>query len=153
MTFRKWLLVAAVLFTIGIIWGLTLPTEGGGLLAGETAALSDLGELIGSLPVMAMFLIIFVKNVSVVVFSILFGPLFLLFPIFALVINGGIMVRFASSAVRYWSAFFSPGLPYGIFELPPSFSAKRSLSASAGGSHGRFSTGEAALRCRTSAPT
>lgn len=120
MTYRWWLLVAAFLFIAGLLWGLTLPVEGENALTGETAALGELAEVIVSLPPAVMFLVIFLKNISVVVISVLLGPVLLLFPVFALIINGGIIGQASIFVVAEKSAAFLLAgiLPHGIIELP-----------------------------------
>ncbi len=120
MSYKIGLYFALFLFGAGFVWGLYLPADGPGILAEDLTALEELAGLISSLPQVAVFLLILAKNISVVVFSLIFSPLFLLVPVLALVLNGGILGLVSILVTRENSLIYllSGLLPHGIFEIP-----------------------------------
>ncbi len=120
MSYKIWLYFASFLFGAGIVWGLFLPVDGLGIPAEDLAALEEMAGLLSSLPQAAVFFFILVKNISVVVISLIFSPLFLLVPALALVLNGGVLGLVSILVTREHSLIYllSGLLPHGIFEIP-----------------------------------
>lgn len=120
MSYKIWLYFASFLFGAGFIWGLFLPVDGPGILAEDLAALEEMAGLISSLPQVAVFFLILVKNISVVVISLIFSPIFLLVPVLVLVLNGGVVGLVSILVTREYSLtyLFAGLLPHGIFEIP-----------------------------------
>jgi len=118
MGFKWWISLAIALFGVGLVIGLVTPTELG-LPYEYMAGLEELGRiLVPFSPVTAI--IIFIKNVSVMLISFVFSPLLCLVPILTLAVNGWLMgfisvVVVQEEPVGYILAGL---LPHGIFELP-----------------------------------
>jgi len=117
MIFKKWFIVAAALFTTGIILGLFAPTD---YISGEIANLEDTAETLLSLPVLAILLFILLKNIMSILVSFTLSPVLLLVPVTALVLNGWILGAVSVEVVREKSlGFLLAGiLPHGIIEIP-----------------------------------
>jgi stage II sporulation protein M len=123
MRYVWWVVIATALFGLGLVWGLSMPSGGGGTLSGELGALEELARFITSLPAWAMFLLILVKNVTAVLFSFVMSPLLLAVPLFALVLNGWVIGAVAGSVIAEESVgYLLRGLlPHGVLELPAFF--------------------------------
>lgn len=109
-----------MLFVLGLVWGLRASVDTSGLLAEEAAAIDDLADFLTSLPQPLMFIFIFLKNVSAVVVCFVLSPVFLLAPVAALVVNGGLLGLVSVKVIEEKSlGYLLAGiLPHGIFELP-----------------------------------
>lgn len=120
MKFSKWLIIAAGLFLFGLLFGLLIPAGDAGMTAGEAEVFEMLAEILAPLPPVFMFLFIFVKNVSVLVISFIFSPLFCLVPAATLVINGGFIGVFSRVVIGETSVVYLLAglLPHGILEIP-----------------------------------
>jgi len=120
MSYKRWLLVAAFLFIIGLLLGLTTTPGTASLLAEDMAALEELAGILVSLPKLAVFLLILVKNVSAVLISFALSPIFCLVPVVALIFNGGLLGFVSARVLQEKSlGYLLAGLlPHGIFELP-----------------------------------
>lgn len=124
MSYKRWLIIAAFLFGIGIGSGLLLalatPTSNTGLLAEDIAALEQLAGLLASLPPWSIFVFIFIKNVSAILISFALSPIFCLVPAMALIINGGLLGWLSVLVIQEKSLGYllASILPHGIFELP-----------------------------------
>ena len=120
MTYRKWILISTVLFILGLLLGSIMPTEGAGLFLEEAAALDEMAGIITPLPQMVVFILILLKNLSVIVLSFILSPLLCIFPVITLVINGGVIGLVSAIIMEEESLpFLLAGLlPHGIFELP-----------------------------------
>jgi stage II sporulation protein M len=120
MSFRKYLIIAAILFALGLSLGLLIPIDGFSLLSGELEALEEIAGFISPLPQASLFLFIFLKNLSVIVISFLFSPLFCLVPVLVLVINGGVIGLVSAMVIKETSFLYLIAglLPHGILELP-----------------------------------
>ena len=88
MTFKKWLIVAAALFIIGIIFGLFAPAD---FISEEIADLEETAEGLLDLPVLAILVFILFRNLMSFLVSFTLSPIFLLAPVTALVLNGWIL--------------------------------------------------------------
>ncbi len=120
MSYKRWLIVALSLFGIGFASGLATPVSNVGLLSEDIAALAELAELLATLPQFAVFIIIFLKNTSVLLLSFILSPIFGLVPVLSLTVNGWLLAFVAAVVVQEKSlGFVLAGLlPHGIFELP-----------------------------------
>jgi len=120
MSYKRWLLIAACLFGIGLVSGLTTSAGVTGLLDENIIALEELAESLGELPQSAVAAIIFIKNVSVLLISFALSPIFCLVPLIALTLNGWLIGLVATTVIQEQSlGYLLAGvLPHGIFELP-----------------------------------
>ena len=123
MNFKLWVVVVIVLFSIGLVWGLSLPDNSAGALSTETKALEEFAEFVNSLPLWAMFGFILLKNVTAVLFGFIMSPLFLVVPVLSLVLNGWLIGAVAGRVVAEQSVGYLVAglLPHGVFELPALF--------------------------------
>ena len=119
MSYKKWILIAVCLFGIGMAFGLATPVGIADLLAEDLAALEELGTILGPFK-FSTAAFIFVKNVSVLLFSFIFSPILCLLPILALTVNGWILSFVSAAVVQEESLglLLTVLLPHGIFELP-----------------------------------
>jgi len=120
MSYKRWIIIATLLFGIGLISGLATPASMLNLLSEEIAALNELADLLAPLPQFIVFVIIFIKNVSVLLLSFIFSPILCLVPILSLTLNGWLLASVSSIIVQEKSlGFVLAGLlPHGIIELP-----------------------------------
>ena len=119
-SYKIWLFIATALLGAGIAWGLLLPVSTFGAVSEDLAALDEMAGLLSSLPQIAIFFVILLKNISVVVFSLVFSPFFLLIPVLALLINGAVLGLVSLLVTQENSVVFllSGLVPHGIFEIP-----------------------------------
>ena len=120
MSYKRWLFIAVLLFGIGLVLGLATTAGITDLLAEDVAALEELDELLSPLPQAAVFVFVFVKNVSALLISLALSPIFCLVPVIALVFNGGLVGLVSALVVQEKSlGYLLTGLlPHGVFELP-----------------------------------
>jgi len=122
MKYRWWILIAVVLFGIGIVFGLAAPDSITSLLSEE---LTSLEELSGTLTpfTFSMFIFIFIKNVIALLVSFVLSPIFCLVPVLALAVNGWLVGLVSTIVMEEESlGFVLAGLlPHGIIELPALF--------------------------------
>jgi len=120
MSYKRWLLIAAFLFGIGLALGLATPTGIDGILPEDRAALEELAEMVELLPQSSVLLIIFIKNTSVLLISFALSPIFCLVPVMALTFNGWLLGLVSTTVIQEKSlGYLLAGvLPHGIFELP-----------------------------------
>jgi len=120
MTYKRWILITVFLFGIGLVLGLATPAGIVGLLSEDVAAFEELADFLAPLPQSSVFLFIFIKNVSVVLISFAFSPVFCLMPVLALAINGWLLGLVSTIVIQEKSVgYLLTGLlPHGIFELP-----------------------------------
>ncbi len=120
MSFKRWLLVAAFLFGIGLVLGLATPTAIRGLISEDVASLEKFAEFLTPLPQSSVLVIILVKNVSVLLISFAFSPIFCLVPVIALTFNGWLLGLVSTAIIQEKSlGYLLAGLlPHGILELP-----------------------------------
>lgn len=119
MSYRRWIIVAAGLFAVGMVVGFIMPGNSDGLLSQEIAALKELGTLLGPFKITTA-IFIFLKNVLAIMMSFIFSPLLCLLPVIALVVNGALISIVSEIVIQQESVgFLLAGiLPHGIFELP-----------------------------------
>lgn len=120
MNYKRWFLIALFLFGSGLILGLSTPTTILDLFAEDVAAFEEMADLLAPLPQLSIFILIFGKNVSVILMSFVFSPIFCLVPVLALFMNGWIIGLISTVVIEEKSlGYLLAGLlPHGIFELP-----------------------------------
>ena len=123
MRFKYWLILSVLLFCGGLVWGLTTSVDSSSVLAGDVVAFEEFAGNLTSLSPGVTFLFILLKNVLALVMSFILSPIFLLVPILALVLNGGLLGFVSAIVIREKSLTYllSGLLPHGIFELPAFF--------------------------------
>ena len=119
MNYKRWIIVAIMLFGIGLASGLATPAYIADLLSEDLAVLEELSGIIAPFSILTVVLI-FIKNVSALLLSFVLSPIFCLVPILALTVNGWLLAFVSSVVVQEKSlGFLLAGLlPHGIFELP-----------------------------------
>ena len=119
MRYRWWILVAVVLFVIGLAFGLATPPVLAELMSEEIAALVELGSMITPFSVLTL-VIILVKNISAVLLSFILSPLLCLLPILSLLVNGWLLAFVSNIIVQEKSLGFvlAGVLPHGVLEIP-----------------------------------
>lgn len=119
MSYKRWVLVATILFGIGIVLGLNTPAVITGLLSREISALREFAGIIVPFSFLT-FIIIFFKNITSLLVSFILSPVLCLMPVLSLVLNGWILAFVSVLVAREESlGFVFAGLaPHGIFELP-----------------------------------
>ncbi len=120
MSYKRWNFIAILLFAIGLIFGLATPISVTSIISEDIAVLDEFGSMLTSLPPIFIFILIFAKNVSVLLFSFTLSPIFCLMPIMALTINGWMLAVISTIAVEKASLGFvlAALLPHGIIEIP-----------------------------------
>lgn len=124
MTYKRWVMVAAGLFVIGILMGvylsLAVTDEAAGEVVLDLTALEEMMALLSGLPDSLMAVGIFLNNFFTLATNYLFSPLLCLFPTLALILNGCI-VGFISPPVISETSFgylLALLLPHGVVEIP-----------------------------------
>ena len=122
MNYRWWILVAIVLFGIGIVFGLATPPGITSLLSEELAALEELGGTLAPFT-FSMLIFIFIKNAVALLVSFALSPVFCLVPILTLAVNGWLVTLVSTIVMEEESlGFVLAGLlPHGVIELPALF--------------------------------
>lgn len=120
MNYKRWILVAIVLFGIGLALGLIIPVGNTSLLSEEITAFSELSDFLFSLPPPLMAIAIFAKNVLALLLSFTLSPILCIVPAVALIANGWLLAFVAAAVIQEKSlGFVLAGLlPHGIIELP-----------------------------------
>ncbi|GAH28612.1 unnamed protein product, partial [marine sediment metagenome] len=120
MSYKWWILVAAVLFGIGLILGLIMPAGSTDLLFEELVALSELSDFLFALPPPLTAVFIFLKNALALVVSFALSPILCLAPAITLVVNGWLITLVSAAVIQEKSlSFVLAGLlPHGIIEIP-----------------------------------
>ena len=123
MRFRLWVIIASVLFVIGIGAGIavsaTMPASIVALFTEELTALEELVAALGPFQVTTAIFIFF-KNVLALLISYIFSPILCLLPVLTLVLNGSLLSFVSVLVAQEESVGFvlSGLLPHGIFEIP-----------------------------------
>ena len=119
MNYKWWILVAILLFGIGIGIGLATPSSIASLLSEELTALAEFSGLLVPFKVSTMVLI-FVRNAAAVILSFVFSPILCLLPVITLSLNGWLLAFLSNVVIEQKSlGFLLAGvLPHGIIELP-----------------------------------
>ncbi|MBI2980187.1 MAG: stage II sporulation protein M [Chloroflexi bacterium] len=123
MRYKWWLFLAIFLFGGGLIFGLATSASTIGLLAEDLTALKELAEFLAPLPQPSILAIIYIKNVSALLVSFLFSPLFWVVPVTALTLNGWLLGVVSVAVIQEKSlGYLLIGLlPHGVFEIPALF--------------------------------
>ena len=123
MRFRFWVIIAAGLFVIGIVAGITIhnamPASIADLFSGQEATLGDIATSLGGSHI-ALLIFIFFKNALALIISFLLSPFLCLVPALALLFNSAFISYFSIEVIQEKSlGFLLAGvLPHGIFEIP-----------------------------------
>jgi len=119
MNCKKWIFIAIFLFSIGLVFGLATPLSVINPLSEDITALQGLSNILVSFKFLT-FILILVKNASVLLLSFALSPIFCLVPILALTVNGWLIAFVSVLIIREESlGFLVAGLlPHGIFEIP-----------------------------------
>ncbi len=117
MSYKRWIVVAILLFGAGILVGLATPS---GFLSEYIADLEELAELLVPMPQSTIFSVILINNVLVLLTSFILSPFFCLVPILALTINGWFLAAITTIVIQEESIGFALAglLPHGVFEIP-----------------------------------
>jgi stage II sporulation protein M len=117
MRYRKWVIVAIVLFSGGILLGLVTPADIASPFAEDL--IEQLSGLLSEYPLLTLLLIL-ANNIFALVFSFVLSPILCLTPLMALLLNGWLLGFISLSVVSERSlGFLIAGiLPHGVFELP-----------------------------------
>ncbi len=120
MKYKWWLFLAIGLFCGGMVLGFLTPTSTTNLLSNDVENLQNMLDIMSGLPKWAIFIFIFVKNVSAILISFALSPILCVVPAMALLINGGLLGWVAVSIIHEKSmGFLLAGLlPHGILEIP-----------------------------------
>ena len=120
MSYKRWIIIATFLFGGGFILGLITPLGILGLFADAITDLEELADLLAPLPKFIIFLIIFIKNISVLLLSFILSPILLLWPVLTLTLNGWLIALVAAAIIQEKSlGFVLAGLlPHDVVELP-----------------------------------
>ena len=118
MKYRWWIIIAIVLFSIGIVFGLAAPDSITSLLSEELTSLEELGGTLAPFT-FSMFIFIFIKHVIALLVSFVLSPIFCLVPVLALAVNGWLVGLVSTIVMEEESlGFVLAGLmPHGIIEL------------------------------------
>lgn len=121
MNYKWWLITTVSLFGVGLAFGAFTYTPAS--LSEQTSEFQKLAGWLLTLPRPLMALMIFFKNLLVVLTSIAFSPLFLIQPVIILLFNGWFIGLLSAAVVQDESIWFLLAglLPHGIFELPALF--------------------------------
>jgi stage II sporulation protein M len=122
MNYKWWILVALLIFSIGIALGLATPATSTNPISEEITALEKLSDLVAPFKVTTV-IFIFLKNVIALLLSFALSPILCLMPVLTLSINGWILALVSGEIVQEKSlGFLLAGvLPHGIIELPALF--------------------------------
>lgn len=119
MSFKKWIFITIFLFGIGIVFGATASDTIANIFSEDLAALVELGAILEPFEVTTAIFIL-LKNLLALLVSFFFSPFFLLVPVMALTVNGGLLSFISVLVVQEESLGFviAALLPHGIIELP-----------------------------------
>ena len=124
MSFKKWIFIAIALFGVGMVVGTTESggTAGAGLFTEDLAVLEELAALLEPFKFTTVIFIL-LKNILALLVSFVFSPLFCLFPVIALMVNGWLLSFISIIVAQEESVGFviAAILPHGIIELPAFF--------------------------------
>src|SRR5208283_4453527 len=114
---RVWLALAAGIYFIGIVFGLTVHSS---WLNNQVQSLVNSAKQVQGLSSSGIFFFILRNNLTAMIYSFLFGPVLLIFPIFAMFENGAILSLVGLDVTQNHSilVFFAGILPHGIIEIP-----------------------------------
>lgn len=116
MDYKKWLILAASIFTAGIITGFFAPAD---LIEGQLSGLEETANALEGFSSLGVFLAILLKNALVFLMAFAFAPVLLIYPVVTLFLNGWILSAVGVLFAREESllAVIAGIIPHGIFEL------------------------------------
>jgi stage II sporulation protein M len=119
MSYRKWVIIAASLFVIGLILGFVTPDSLASLFSEDVASLGQLGDFIMPFST-GTVVFIWAKNALSLLLSFFLSPFFFIVPLVALTVNGWLLTVIAALVANEKSlGYVLVGLlPHGIVELP-----------------------------------
>ena len=123
MRFRFWVIIAAVLFIIGILAGIeihnTMPAGVTSFFSEQETALNNIATSL-STSAIAILIFIYFKNALAMIFSFLLSPFLCLVPMIALLFNSAFISYISIDIIQKKSlGYLLAGvLPHGIFEIP-----------------------------------
>lgn len=117
MSYKRWLLVATVIFGISILTGLVASPD---ILSEDIADFEEIVELLAEMPQSAVFIFILFKNGFALLLSFALSPILCLAPLAALTVNGWLLAVVGTTVVQQESfgVLLAGLLPHGIFEIP-----------------------------------
>ncbi|MFH1775616.1 MAG: stage II sporulation protein M [Chloroflexota bacterium] len=120
MGFKKCLLLASMLFCLGLVLGLLTPLWVQGLLEETLGELFEEFGDISALPDHSFAVLVFTNNIRVVLTGFVFAPFLCLLPVLSLVLNGWLVSVVSIMAIPETSlGYIVAGLlPHGIIEIP-----------------------------------
>jgi len=119
MAFKWWLFIAIFLFGAGIALGLTVPANTS-LVSEQLRAFEQFATFLAPLPKPFVAIFIFIKNISVILMSLILSPLLCLVPVVVLISNG-LIIGLISNLVggeKSIGYLLAGLLPHGVFEIP-----------------------------------
>ena len=119
MNYRRWIFVATIIFSIGLVFGSATSTSVIDPLFEDVAALQEPNNTLVPSKFFTVILIL-ARNASVLLLSFALSPIFCLMPILALTFNGWFLAFISVLVIQEESlGFVLVGLlPHGVFELP-----------------------------------
>jgi stage II sporulation protein M len=124
MNYKWWILVALLIFSIGIALGLATPATSTNPVSEEIAALEKLSDLVTPFKVTTV-IFIFLKNVIALLLSFALSPILCLMPVLTLSINGWILALVSGEIIQEKSLGFLLAVMVALFKKE-----KRSLLSS-----------------------
>jgi stage II sporulation protein M len=120
MSYKLWLLIAAALFCAGLVAGLAVPVDSAGTTIEGITEFEEMAEFLSSFPQAAVFIFIFLKNVTAILISFILSPVFCIVPVLALLLNGSIIGLLSTLVIQEKSlGYLLAGLlPHGVLEIP-----------------------------------
>ena len=117
VSYKRWLLVAAVLFIIGLILG-TFSSSSFSIY--DTEYIEELAESLIPLSAQALMIIILINNIIALSISFFLSPIFVIVPILSLLANGWVLAAVGGNILQQESfGYLMAGiLPHGVFEIP-----------------------------------
>jgi stage II sporulation protein M len=115
--FRRYLIIAAILFFSSILLGFFTPIE---IDLASFTVLGDVADDLESFSSPGVFIYILFNNLIAIAIAFFLAPFFCLFPLFSLFINGFVIGVVGALVVEQESILFliAGFLPHGILEIP-----------------------------------
>lgn len=116
MSYKRWLLLAAIIFGFGIAVGVVTPPD---IISEDIIDFEEIGELV-EMSSSALLIFILLKNSLAFLISFALSPVLWLAPFIALIFNGWVLgvVSVAVLEEQSLGVLLAGLLPHGIFEIP-----------------------------------
>jgi stage II sporulation protein M len=116
MRYRNWIIIATLVFSVGLLLGMVTQNEA----LRDLIPIEEYGEMLSPLPQSDFFLFILFNNIFTLLLSFFLSPLLLVVPVLSLTANGWVLAFIGGWVVEQESlGFLLAGvLPHGVFELP-----------------------------------